>query len=537
MPRLFKLSYISFLASILPTVLALPAPQLNYEENSGPVGGVDPETLPTVTTPSGSLYGNEQLLGEAARPSPVSGGDSAVVSEYPLVNGQLADSKLGLYLDFNSVEDPQPIRGTLGQTDPGPGNPICPAKTLESLHLFLLGDFEYEKLNPDRFAPPGTDSGSLPNAMWPLALSSNRLGTGKTSGWARQQNIAQLPAATEMAGVDMRLAPHAYRELHWHTASEWSLMLKGCVRLSAVNENGESFIDDICAGDVWFFPAGVPHSIQALDEGAEFLLVFDNGAFNEDGTFLVSEMFLRNPKSVLSKNLETPVSALDNLPSDELYIFNGTPAPANISEQNITSSAGILPVDQSYTYHFSQQEPYVVPGGSVKVIDSTTFPVAANFAAALVTIQPGAMRELHWHLTSDEWNYVLQGSARITIYLAPDSSQTFDYTAGDVGYIPAANSHYIENTGTEDVIFLEVLQAPKFTDISVAQWLALTPKQVVQDTLHLPDETLAGLPKEKTYLKPGNRNLTALAADPNGTGAYEESTPGAAKRRAIAFST
>lgn len=136
------------------------------------------------------------------------------------------------------------------------------------------------------------------------------------------------------------------------------------------------------------------------------------------------------------------------------------------------------------------------------------------------------MRELYWHLTSDEWNYFLQGSARITVYMAPASSRTFDYTAGDVGYVPAvptSNSHYIENTGTEYVIFLEVLKQPVFTDISVAQGLALAPKQVVQDTLHLPDETLDNLPKHKTYLKPGNRNLTVLAANPNGTAAYEPS--------------
>jgi oxalate decarboxylase family bicupin protein len=385
------------------------------------------------------------------------------------------------------------------------------------------GTYEYEKLNPDLYAPPGTDSGSVPQAQWPLGLSHNRFGVGTQSGFARQQNVEQLPAAVEMAGVDMRLAPHAYRELHWHTANEWSLLLKGSVRLSAVNENGETFIDDISAGDVWFFPAGVPHSIQALDEGCEFLLVFDSGTFSEDSTFLVSEMMLRNPKKVLSKNFQTPVSAFDNLPSGQLYIFNGQPAPANISKQNMTGPAGIVPYDQSYTYHFSQQEPYVVPGGSVKIIDTTTFPIATDFAAALIVIEPGAMREMHWHLTSDEWNFFVQGSARITVFNAPESSNTFDYTAGDVGYIPASNSHYIENTGTEDVIVLEVLHQAKFTDISVAQWLALTPRQVVQDTLGLPDQMLDNLPTVKTYLKTGNTNLTALAADPNGTAAYDTS--------------
>jgi hypothetical protein len=80
------------------------------------------------------------------------------------------------------------------------------------------------------------------------------------------------------------------------------------------------------------------------------------------------------------------------------------------------------------------------------------------------------------------------------------------------------------------VIFVEVLQQAKFTDISVAQWLALTPKQVVQDTLHLPDETLDNLPKTKTYIKAGNKNLTALAGDPNGTAAYDTSSNANAKR-------
>ena len=106
-------------AGLLPVAFAAPAPQIAYEENSGPVAGVNPP-IPTATGFSGSLYGDESLLGEIAQPSPVSGGDSAIVSNYPLVNGQQADLDLGLYLDFNSVENPQPIRGTGGSTQPGP---------------------------------------------------------------------------------------------------------------------------------------------------------------------------------------------------------------------------------------------------------------------------------------------------------------------------------------------------------------------------------------------------------------------------------
>lgn len=314
-----------------------------------------------------------------------------------------------------------------------------------------------------------------------------------------------------MAGVDMRLSPNAYRELHWHVEGEWSLILNGSVRLSAMNEAGETFVDDLEAGDVWFFPPGIPHSIQAKEDGAEFLLVFNSGDFSEENTFLVSEMMERNPQTVLAKNFRTDASVFDpdNLPDGQLWIFPGTPMPQNISEQNVTGPAGSIPLENTYSYHFSQQEPYKVPGGSVKIIDPLTFPIASNFSAALFTVEPGAMRELHWHTVSDEWSYFIKGTGRLTAYQAPSSSRTWDFNEGDVGYVPDTFAHYIENTGTEDLIYLEVLQADTYNDISVNQWLGLTPKQVVKDHFpKLPDSVINNLPKTKPYLVPGNPNMT-----------------------------
>jgi len=116
---------------------------------------------------------------------------------YELVPGQTDSANIGAYLDFNSVKtDPQPIRGTKGGTDPGPQT------------------IEYDKLNPDKVAPPGTDHGDVDNAQWPMGLSARKLGLDR-AGWSRQQNEDNIPAATAMAGVDMRLEEGAYRELHW----------------------------------------------------------------------------------------------------------------------------------------------------------------------------------------------------------------------------------------------------------------------------------------------------------------------------------
>jgi oxalate decarboxylase family bicupin protein len=168
-------------------------------------------------------------------------------------------------------------------------------------------------------------------------------------------------------------------------------------------------------------------------------------------------------KEVLAKNLGVSVSAFDDIPDDELYIFKGTPAPKDIEEQNVTTSAGLVPRSESYSYHFSEQPAHEVAGGSVKIVDPLTFPVASNFSAAVVTVNPGGMREIHWHPTSDEWTFFIKGQGRATLFTAPNAATTFDYRAGDVGYFPKSNSHYIENTGDEELMFLEVLQAPQFT--------------------------------------------------------------------------
>ncbi|KAF2488525.1 Bicupin, oxalate decarboxylase/oxidase [Lophium mytilinum] len=440
--------------------------------------------------PSGALRGSEDLLGYDSNNKVPQPPTVIPPDEFELAPGQSEDADLGVPIDLTNVKNPQPIRGgKTGPTDPGPRT------------------YAYDRLNSDMYAPPATDAGDFTNGKWPFALSHNRHGLAG-AGWARQQNTDQLPVATAMAGVNMRLSPNAYRELHWHKAGEWALMLNGSVRIQAVNENGETFIDDLTAGDVWFFPAGIPHSIQAFDDGCEFLLVFDQGDFSEDETFLVSELFERNPQSVVAKNFKTSVQDFKDLPDGQLWIFPGTPAPKNISAQNVTGPAGAIAQSDSYSYHFSEQQPYEVDGGSIKIVDPATFPIAKGFSVALVTIKPGAMREMHWHTSSDEWSYFLAGSARLTVYQAPASSRTFDFSAGDVGYVPFPNAHYIENTGSDDVVLLEVLQAETFSDISVGQWLGLTSGQIVKDHLKVPDGFIAKLSKVKQYIVQGSTNLT-----------------------------
>ena len=93
-------------------------------------------------------------------------------------------------------------------------------------------------------------------------------------------------------------------------------MLYGKARITGVDANGRNFVDDVGVGDLWYFPSGIPHSIQGLEpDGAEFLLVFDDGDFDEDNTFLLSDWIRHIPPEVLAKNFGVQASAFANVPN------------------------------------------------------------------------------------------------------------------------------------------------------------------------------------------------------------------------------
>ncbi|KIY43867.1 oxalate decarboxylase [Fistulina hepatica ATCC 64428] len=397
--------------------------------------------------------------------------------------------------DENDPEYPQPIRGQLGASVIGPDN------------------IPVDKQNPDLLAPPTTDHGSLPNSKWPFALSPMRLQTG----------VDVMPVATKMASVDMRLLPGAIRELHWHKNAEWAYVLKGKTQVTAVDAEGRNFLATVGPGDLWYFPPGIPHSLQATDddpEGSEFILIFDSGDFDEDATFLLTDWLDHVPYEVIQKNFAVSnPDAFAHIPDEELYIFPGTPP----SDDAVAPYSPQGQVPNPFAFNLSTMASTKLSGGSVKIVDSTIFNISKTIAVAEVYVNPGAMRELHWHPTQDEWSLFLEGEARMTIFASVGTAHTFDYQPGDIGYVPEAMGHYVENTGNTTLKYLEVFifdriipltrnvlnatfqifKTDRFQDISLNQWLALTPPSLVKAHLGLDDATIAQLSKTKPVVIQG----------------------------------
>lgn len=368
---------------------------------------------------------------------------------------------------------PQPIRNDgAGGYDTGPRD--------------VMRDLE----NPDLLVPPKTDDGLLPNMKFSFSDTAMKLNFG---GWSREITVRELPIATTLAGVNMSLTAGGVRELHWHLQAEWAYMIIGRARITSIDSEGRNFIADVGPGDLWYFPPGLPHSIQGL-EHCEFLLVFDDGKFSDLSTLSISDWFAHTPKDVLSANFGVPINTFDYIPSKQVYIYQDK-VPGSLESEKIESPYGTIP--QSFTHKLLAQEPMKMPGGSVRIVDSTNFPVSQNIAAALVEVEPGAMRELHWHPNNDEWQYYLSGQGRMTVFTGNGAARTFDYRAGDVGYVPFANGHYIQNTGDQPLWFLEMFKSDRFVDVSLNQWMALTPRDLVKSNLHVGPQLLDVLNKVK----------------------------------------
>jgi oxalate decarboxylase len=383
----------------------------------------------------------------------------------------------------NDERKPYPTKDDRSSSAPGPGNP------------------EIDAQNPDSFLPPPTDAGGVQAFKYPFGIAHKRMQEG---GWSREVTVRELPISKTIAGVDMRLTAGGVRELHWHTAGEWAIMLYGNARITGLDSEGKSFVDDVGEGDLWYFPTGIPHSIQGLKpDGAEFLLVFDDGNFSEYETVLLTDWMAHTPKDVLAQNFGVSEQSLKKLVGREKFIFQAAvPGPLDADRKATAGTLGLSPIDFSFR---ASKMPVTkrTKSGEVRIVDSTKFKISTTVAAAIVTVRPGGIRELHWHQNADEWQYFMAGQGRMTVFATGGRARTMDFQSGDVGYIQKTLPHYIQNTGITDLKFLEMFKSNIYQDLSLSQWLTHTPPDLVIAHLGIDRATLDALPKDEVVVMPG----------------------------------
>ena len=367
-------------------------------------------------------------------------------------------------------------------SNPGPQNPA------------LANQF------PNFQDPPATDVNGMALFWASFNNAHKRIQSG---GWAREVTQEDFAISEAVSGVNMRLSAGGVRELHWHQQAEWAVMVDGKCRITCIDNDGKAFVRDVGNGDLWYFPPGLPHSLQGLGpSGAEFVLVFDNGMASEFNTLMLTDWMAHTPPDILSENFNVPPSAFKNIPLDNLWIFQGKePGPLEDDLKAAAGKQGLSSID--FAYKLAAQAPNrQTRSGSVRIADSSNFKISKNIAAALVTVAPGGMRELHWHPNADEWQYYIKGEARMTVFNTGPRAVTADFRPGDVGYVKKSLGHYVQNTGSTELQFLEIFKTDRYAEVSLSQWLTHLPPDLVAQHLNIDPAILAQFPVDRPEVVP-----------------------------------
>jgi oxalate decarboxylase len=354
------------------------------------------------------------------------------------------------------------------------------------------GDTSFMNNVPD----PLLAEDSLPEFTFALEKSQGRVQGGS---YGKEATVKQLPISKGIAGVSMRLEPGVMRELHWHaTAAEWAYVVTGRVRTTVVDPQGRTGIDDFGPGDIWYFPRGHGHMLQCLgNEPCHFILVFDNGYFSEFGTFSLTDWLGHVPPALLAKNLRVPASTFQGFPKEEVYFAKGPVPP----EPSAPPLAGVNPPPLPHKHALHSQEPLeTFKGGREWRVEAKDFPISSTMTGVILEMEPAALRELHWHPNADEWQYLLSGTIRATLFGSRGRYREATLNVGDVGYIPQGYGHSLENVGSEPAKILIVFNSGTYETVDVSQWIAGQPADVLAVNFGKPAATFEAFPKRDVFI-------------------------------------
>jgi oxalate decarboxylase len=342
--------------------------------------------------------------------------------------------------------------------------------------------------------PPETKIEPIPPFKYNMESLPGWQGEG---GSAKEATVEEFPISQSIAGVSMRLKPGGIRELHWHAlAAEWAYMIEGRCRTTVVMPNGQSEISEFGPGDTWYFPRGHGHALQGMGPGeCHFILGFDNGHFSEYGTFSITDWISTAPRNVVARTLGIPESAVEQFPKKELYIGPGT-VPERAIEP--LRDAALQPAQSSHKYRLDMQPPRTFAGGREFIVSSKEFPIQTTLTAVRMDLQPGALREMHWHPHADEWQFYVRGRARVGVFGSHGRTRVEEFGPNDVGFVQQGYGHYIEHIGDEPTEIVILFNSGVYEEISLANWLGGNPVSLLETNFGIPKSLIEQLPKRES---------------------------------------
>jgi len=148
------------------------------------------------------------------------------------------------------------------------------------------------------------------------------------------------------------------------------------------------------------------------------------------------------------------------------------------------------------------QQPTEFPGGREWLGDSSRFPISRTMTGLVFELDAGAIRTLHWHPNASEWQYVIGGRYRVTLFGAKGRYREEVLNPGDVGYIPQGYGHSIENVGEEPCRILIGFNTGVYQTIDLSQWIAGNPADVLATNFGKPAALFEKFPRADVFISP-----------------------------------
>src|SRR6266702_3953043 len=133
-------------------------------------------------------------------------------------------------------------------------------------------------------------------------------------------------------------------------------------------------------------------------------------------------------------------------------------------------------------------------------------PISKGIAGVSMKLEPGAMRELHWHATAAEWAFVMEGRVRTTVIDPQGNAETNDFGPGDVWLFPRGHAHMLECLGDKPCHFILIFDNGYFSEFgtfSITDWIGHTPKALLAKNFGVPESAFETMPKEEVYFARG----------------------------------
>jgi len=149
---------------------------------------------------------------------------------------------------------------------------------------------------------------------------------------------------------------------------------------------------------------------------------------------------------------------------------------------------------KSHLFQLGALPPATYDGGTQQQAHEQNFPILIGQQASiqLITLQPGGIREPHWHPSAWEINLVTKGVAFWVLIDGNGNHESFEAHVDDLVFAPQGSLHYFENLGTEDLDVLIIQNSSASEDkdnIGIAESLSHVPPQTLSAIFGVPADT------------------------------------------------